>query len=113
MLLRKTSKEIDRVVVFNISRKLKVRKYRPKAYNMWTLMSNQQKTLENQGLEEMPDTTTGEILGDGGTVVKAVKIGGNRLLEKIRKLFNSCLRQGESPTRWHNALTILVHKKGD
>jgi len=36
--LRKTFKEMDRVVVFIISMELKVGKYRPKAYNMWKKM---------------------------------------------------------------------------
>jgi len=31
----KPSREVDGIVVFNISKKLKVGKYRPKAYNMW------------------------------------------------------------------------------
>jgi len=35
MFLRKTSKETNRVVIFDMSRKLKVEKDGPKAYNRW------------------------------------------------------------------------------
>lgn len=47
--------------------------------------------------------------------IEAVKIGGYRLLEEIKELFNNFVRlqQRGSPTRWYNALTILLHKKGD
>lgn len=46
--------------------------------------------------------------GEDGIVIEAVKIVGDRLLEKIEEMFNLCIHQGKSPTRWHNALPQIL-----
>ena len=88
-------------------------------------LDKSEKIVINQGSEEMPSISTDEIRnalkkmkknkapGEDNIVIEAVKIGGDRLLENIKELFNLCLHQSETPTRWQNALTILLHKKGD
>ncbi|XP_044759008.1 craniofacial development protein 2-like [Coccinella septempunctata] len=61
------------------------------------------KGVVNQGSEEIPDITMGEIElalkkaknnrspGEDNIVADAIKIGGQRLLEKLKDLFNLCL----------------------
>lgn len=84
-----------------------------------------EKRLVNQGTEEVPNITRDEIRnapekmkmnkapGDDGIGIEPVTLGGDKVLKKIKKLFNLCVHQRATPTRWHNATTILLHKKGD
>lgn len=79
----------------------------------------------NQGSEEIPEITTYEIQksiaemknnkspGDDEVVIEAIKLGGAKLLESLKVLFNECLIQGKTPHKWNNANITLIHKKGD
>ena len=40
--------------------------------------------------------------GEDNIVIEAVKIGGDRLLENIKELFNLCLHQSETPAKCAN-----------
>jgi len=83
------------------------------------------KELINQGSEDIPEITLEEIRnslkemknnkapGEDGVVIEAVKLGGETLLKWIKNLFNLCLENGIIPSQWNNAITILLHKKGD
>lgn len=79
----------------------------------------------NQGSEDIPEITVSEITralsdmknnktpGEDGLVIEAIKMGGNKLLQAIKTLFNACLLKGITPSDWNNAVIILLHKKGD
>lgn len=79
----------------------------------------------NQGSEEIPEITVHEIQksifemknnkspGEDEVVVEALKLGGEKLLQSIKVLFNECLIQGKTPQQWNNATITLIHKKGD
>lgn len=79
----------------------------------------------NQGSEDIPEITISEINGalsemknnktpgEDGLVIEAIKMGGNKLLQAIKTLFNACLSKGTTPSEWNNAVIILLHKKGD
>ena len=83
------------------------------------------KGIVNQGSEELPCITIDEIKlalrktknnkapGEDNVVADTIKIGGPRLLEKITVLFNLCIYNSTIPDKWHNAIVILLHKKGD
>lgn len=79
----------------------------------------------NVGSEDMPHITTEEVRnslkemkggkspGEDQIVIEAVKSGGEQIIIKITALLNLCLEKGMVPERWNNAVTILIHKKGD
>lgn len=81
--------------------------------------------VQNVGSEDIPDISFDEITsslsemkndkspGDDGVVIEAIKEGGETLLRVIQKLFNTCLLKGTTPTQWHNAVIVIMHKKGD
>lgn len=83
------------------------------------------KGIVNQGSEEIPDITIGEIElalkktknnrspGEDNIMSDAIRIGGQSLLEKLRDLFNLCLFNRWIPKGWHDSIVILLHKKGD
>lgn len=51
--------------------------------------------------------------GEDQITIEAVKLGGEELLKTISSLFNLCLKHSKIPSKWNNAVTILIHKKGD
>lgn len=81
--------------------------------------------IRNQGSEDIPEISLEEIKaaigemknnrspGDDGVVIEAIKEGGLAVLKTLKSLFNECLIQQRTPTRWDNAITTLIHKKGD
>lgn len=83
------------------------------------------KGIVNQGSKVIPDITIEEIRlslkktknnkspGEDNIAADAIKVGGLFLLQKIKTLFNLCLYNSTIPNKWHNAITILLHKKGD
>lgn len=81
--------------------------------------------ITNQGSEEMPEITPHEVEialsemknnkspGDDGVVIEAIRLGGNKIIQTLAKLFTECLCQGTTPSQWNNAVIVLLHKKGD
>lgn len=80
----------------------------------------------NGGLEDILDIITKEVKnalremknnkapGENQIVREAVKLDGESLLQKlIVTLFNLYIQNTIVPDKWHNAVTILIHKKGD
>lgn len=79
----------------------------------------------NQGSEDLPDVTVAEIKkallqmknnkspGDDGIVAEAIKLGGEKLIQMLTILFTECLERGTTPSQWHNAVIVLMFKKGD
>lgn len=51
--------------------------------------------------------------GEDQVVVEAIQAGGEELLKVIVSLFSLCLMNGVIPTKWNNAVTILIHEKRD
>lgn len=51
--------------------------------------------------------------GDDGIAIESIKQGGNTLLHAIKTLFNTCLEEGVIPSKWNNASTVVLYKKGD
>lgn len=48
--------------------------------------------------------------GDDDIAIESIKEGDEALKYAIRKLFYFCLT---TPSQWHNALIVIIHKKGD
>lgn len=80
----------------------------------------------NGGLEDILDIITKEVKnalremknnkapGENQIVREAVKLDGESLLQKlIVTLFNLYIQNTIVPDKWRNAVTILIHKKGD
>lgn len=51
--------------------------------------------------------------GEDQITIESIKLGGEELLKVIVALFNLCLENSIIPTKWNNAVTILLHKKGN
>lgn len=81
--------------------------------------------LINQGSEEIPEITSSEISAamkemknnksadEDGIAIETIKEGGTTILKVLRTLFNKCLEEGKTPSKWDNASIILLYKKGD
>lgn len=92
--------------------------------NLIDICSDDKKVL-NQGSEEIPDITPDEVKnalfkmknnkapGEDEITVDAIKLGGDQLIKTLASLFNLCLTNGTIPKQWNNAVTILLHKKGN
>jgi len=55
----------------------------------------------------------GKSPGEDGLNAEMFKWGGEKIKEKLAKLFSMCLRKREIPRSWNNAVIILLYKKGD
>lgn len=51
--------------------------------------------------------------GTPGLAIEIIKIGGIKLLEVIKTVFNACFSKGTTPSEWNNADIILLQKKVD
>lgn len=79
----------------------------------------------NRGSEDVPDITYCEVRravsemknnkspGEDEIVIEAVKEGGHIVIKALCKLFNECLHQGVTPSKWNNAIIVIMHKKGN
>ncbi|EYC25050.1 hypothetical protein Y032_0012g1670 [Ancylostoma ceylanicum] len=56
---------------------------------------------------------SGRTPGHDRITTEMVKWGGEMLTPMITELFNQCLYSGEVPEKMADAITILLHKKGD
>jgi len=54
----------------------------------------------------------GKSQGEDGLSAELFKWGGEKMKEKLAKLFSMCLRKREIPSNWNNAI-ILLYTKGD
>lgn len=51
--------------------------------------------------------------GEDEIKIEATKTGGNRLHHILKALLNRCLLEGTTPSQWHEAIIIVIHKKVD
>lgn len=75
----------------------------------------------NQGSEDIPDVSSDEMrqtlseiknnksLGEDEIVIESIKQGGDELLNKLKSLFNQCLKEGITPSRWNNAVFYTLY----
>ncbi|XP_073960723.1 uncharacterized protein [Choristoneura fumiferana] len=82
-------------------------------------------TIANVGSEEIPDVTIEEVQlalrqvknrrspGQDNIIPEMLKLGSADLWRAIALLFTNCILDGRVPSEWHNAVIILLHKKGD
>ncbi|GJQ74376.1 hypothetical protein Trydic_g21250 [Trypoxylus dichotomus] len=82
-----------------------------------------EKGVSNQGSEVIPDITIEEIElgmaktknnkspGESNVVSGVIKVDGQRLIEKLRGLFNFCPFNNTIPNKRHNSILVLLHKK--
>ena len=103
-----------------------IEKFYTKLYSTHT--QNQQRTertILNVGSEELPEITKSEIrkalnqlknnkcAGEDKITVEMMKIGGRKIEQILRILFNKIVEEGKIPKDWHNSEVILIFKKGD
>lgn len=85
----------------------------------------QDRKITNVNSEEIPDIEMFEIekalkqikneksAGEDGILPEMLKAGGDQLMKQLKNLFNQCLQEEKIPANWHNAVVVLLHKKGD
>lgn len=55
----------------------------------------------------------GKAPGEDNINIKLLKEGGIPLYKQLARIFSDCMRTGQIPDSWKNAVIVLIHKKGD
>ena len=45
--------------------------------------------------------------------IESIKEGGEALIKAILNIFNTFVLNGTTPAQWHNAIIVIMHKKGN
>lgn len=102
-----------------------IEEFYTKLYSPSIQQQRTERTILNIGSEEIPEITNSEIrmalsqlknnkcAGEDRITAEMLKIGGRKIEQILKILFNKIVDEGKIPQDWYNSEVILIFKKGD